>query len=323
MLINRSWRDLIEPKICKQSRSSRCAVFNIKESGKSAHIGPDLLSRLSPLENSQVPYSGDFKTTITLSNHFIMADWLVEVSLEYGLSDMTLALMSNLMNRFLVADRVDRMELQLLGVTCMWMASSLQDELTPSVSDFVWITDDAYTVEELRKMERRVLAALRPTLKHNEKASKKSIVEWIPLDYINIIVRLPDFASNDDLRCVVSFLHDLVLHQPDCLTHAPDMLAAAICYAALAIVAPILYLKFIDQGTIAYVLMCTHDDEFCDEELFDLIRKILRLPSKAFKSPAQWDAVLTKYKQPSRKSIVGRFFVAISESDHEPILILI
>ena len=301
MLINRSWRDLIEPKLCKQSQSTRCAVFNIKESGNSAHIGPDLLSRLSPLENSQVP-----KSTITLANHFVITNWLVEVSMEFRLSDMTLALTSNLMNRFLVAERVARKELQLLGVTCMWMASILQDapsstyRLTPS--DFVWITSDTYTVDELREMERRVLAALLPTLKHHAEASKKGILELTPLDYINMIVRLPDFASNDDLRCVISFLHDLVLHQPDCLTHAPDVLAAAICYAALSLVMPALK-ELIAQATIDYVLMCTHDGS-----LSDLIKEILRLPLNAFENPVQWEAVLTKYQQPSRKSIVCRLF---------------
>ena len=41
--------------------------------------------------------------------------------------------------------QIEKKELQLLGVTCMWIASKMEEVSVPLVSDFAWITYDTYT----------------------------------------------------------------------------------------------------------------------------------------------------------------------------------
>jgi len=193
-----------------------------------------------------------------------------------------------------VKEELDRKNFQLLGVTCMWIASKIHEEAAPDVADFAWITYDTYTVDQLRNMEQQVMNDLRATISH-----------WVPLKYIvDVVFRLPAFASNVDLKFAIGFLHDLVLQQADLLVQNPDAIAAAICYAAVSIVEPALHTKLVSQRTLDYVLLSNYD------ELHILIRQILLLPDKANKYEDKWQAVLTKYRKPNRNAIACKYFHA-------------
>ena len=55
---------------------------------------------------------------------------------------------------------MEKSKLQLVGVTCMLIASKYEEMYAPEVRDFVFITDDTYSSEEIRTMERRILQVL-------------------------------------------------------------------------------------------------------------------------------------------------------------------
>ncbi|KAG6408963.1 hypothetical protein SASPL_131991 [Salvia splendens] len=78
----------------------------------------------------------------------ILVDWLVEVAEEYKLVSDTLYLAVNYIDRYLSAHKVSRNKLQLLGVSCMLVASKYEEISPPNVEDFCYITDNTYTKEE-------------------------------------------------------------------------------------------------------------------------------------------------------------------------------
>lgn len=55
---------------------------------------------------------------------------------------------------------MEKEHLQLVGVTAMWIASKYEEMYAPEVRDFVFITEDTYSCEEIRKMERKMLRVL-------------------------------------------------------------------------------------------------------------------------------------------------------------------
>ena len=55
---------------------------------------------------------------------------------------------------------VRRNKLQLVGVSAMFIASKVEEMYAPEINDFVYITDNAYTAGEIRKMELRILNTL-------------------------------------------------------------------------------------------------------------------------------------------------------------------
>lgn len=51
-------------------------------------------------------------------------------------------------------------ELQLLGVTAMFIASKYEEMFAPDISDFVQVTDHTYTKHEIIEYEKNILVKL-------------------------------------------------------------------------------------------------------------------------------------------------------------------
>jgi cyclin B len=79
----------------------------------------------------------------------ILVDWLVEVHLKFKLVPETLYLTVNLIDRYLERKEVSRPKLQLVGVTCLLIASKYEEIYPPELRDLVYICDRAYTRNEV------------------------------------------------------------------------------------------------------------------------------------------------------------------------------
>jgi hypothetical protein len=91
----------------------------------------------------------------------ILVDWLVDVHYKYGLLPQTLHIAVMLIDRFLEKTlSVGRQRLQLVGVAAMFVAAKYEEIYPPEAEDFVKITDNAYTREDVFQMEAKMLAAL-------------------------------------------------------------------------------------------------------------------------------------------------------------------
>jgi len=90
----------------------------------------------------------------------ILIDWLVQVHLRFHLLQETLYLTVAIIDRFLQNQDVARSKLQLVGVTSMLIASKYEEMYAPEIADFVYITDNAYSKSDIRKMECIILKML-------------------------------------------------------------------------------------------------------------------------------------------------------------------
>eukprot|EP00450_Noctiluca_scintillans_P010478 CAMPEP_0194505174 /NCGR_PEP_ID=MMETSP0253-20130528/31193_1 /TAXON_ID=2966 /ORGANISM="Noctiluca scintillans" /LENGTH=509 /DNA_ID=CAMNT_0039347673 /DNA_START=56 /DNA_END=1585 /DNA_ORIENTATION=- len=90
----------------------------------------------------------------------ILIDWLVDVAANYKLRTLTLFLTVRLIDQYLDRRPVPRKQLQLVGVSAMLIAAKFEEICPPALQDFVYITADAYTSDDLIEMEIRILAAL-------------------------------------------------------------------------------------------------------------------------------------------------------------------
>ncbi|KAF9616823.1 hypothetical protein IFM89_032673 [Coptis chinensis] len=134
---------------------------------------PDIYKNLRVAELIRRPTSNFMETMqrdITQTMRGILIDWLVEVTEEYKLTSDTLYLTVYLIDRFLSHNYIVRQKLQLLGITCMLIASKYEEICAPRVEDFCFITDNTYTRMEVLEMESKVLNNLEfqistPTIK--------------------------------------------------------------------------------------------------------------------------------------------------------------
>jgi hypothetical protein len=100
------------------------------------------------------------QTDINEQMRAILIDWLVEVHLKFSLRDETLFLTISLIDRYLNTENISRSNLQLLGVATLMIACKEEEILTPHVKDFVFITDKAYSKEQVLSMEKEILEVL-------------------------------------------------------------------------------------------------------------------------------------------------------------------
>jgi len=92
----------------------------------------------------------------------VLVDWLVEVQLQFKLLQETLFGTIDIVDRFLAVEgsNVSKSRLQLVGVSAMFLASKVEEVYAPSCSDFVYITDNAYSEQEIRQTEIKIISAL-------------------------------------------------------------------------------------------------------------------------------------------------------------------
>jgi len=114
------------------------------------------------LEQNQatVPNYMALQANINARMRAILIDWLVDLHRKYKLRTVTLFLAVNLMDRFLGQRSISRRNLQLVGVVAMLIAAKFEEIHPPKPRDLVYITDNAYTSDEIMHMEVSMLVAL-------------------------------------------------------------------------------------------------------------------------------------------------------------------
>ena len=75
----------------------------------------------------------------------VLVDWLVEVHIKFKLLPETLFLTVNFIDRYTEKNDIPRKDYQLIGVTCMMIAAKYEEIYPPSISNFAYITDNAYS----------------------------------------------------------------------------------------------------------------------------------------------------------------------------------
>lgn len=126
----------------------------------------DIMQYLWQLESKHLPSASymEQQKEINWSMRSILVDWLIEVQWKLRLLPETLFLSINLIDRFLSKRAVSLVKLQLVGLTATLIASKVEEVLAPSVSNFIYLADNAYDQGELLKAERYMLSVYRDYL---------------------------------------------------------------------------------------------------------------------------------------------------------------
>ncbi|GER32505.1 cyclin A2 [Striga asiatica] len=154
----------------------------------------------------------------------ILVDWLVEVSDEYKMASDTLYLTVNLIDRFLSHHYIEKQKLQLLGVTCMLIASKYEEIYAPRVEEFCFITDNTYTKDEVVKMETCVLNCL--SFQLSVPTTKKFLRRFLRAAQVSYEVPLAE------LEFLANYLAELTLTDYSFLKFLPSLIAASAIFLA-------------------------------------------------------------------------------------------
>lgn len=149
----------------------------------------------------------------------ILVDWLLEVHTRFRLLPETLFLAVNIIDRFLSCKVVQLDRLQLVGVTAMFIASKVEEVLSPHVTNFRHVADDGFTEEEILQAEKFVLQALDYCLSYPN-----------PLNFLRRISK----ADNYDVqtRTLGKYLLEISCLDHRFIAYPPSQVAAAAMYLA-------------------------------------------------------------------------------------------
>lgn len=91
----------------------------------------------------------------------ILLDWLIEVCEVYRLHRETFYLATDFLDRFLCSTyNAQKHQLQLIGITCLFIGAKLEEIYPPKLAEFAYVTDGACTEDEIMDQELIILKAL-------------------------------------------------------------------------------------------------------------------------------------------------------------------
>ncbi|XP_071942631.1 G1/S-specific cyclin-D2-like [Antedon mediterranea] len=91
----------------------------------------------------------------------MVADWMLEVCEEQQCEQDVFPLAMNYMDRFLAVCRLNRNKLQLLGATCMFLASKLKETSPLTAEKLIIYTDKSISYQQLLEIEVLILKKLK------------------------------------------------------------------------------------------------------------------------------------------------------------------
>jgi G2/mitotic-specific cyclin-B, other len=149
----------------------------------------------------------------------ILVDWIIEVHLKFKLLPETLFVTVSLIDRYLGLVSVKRNNLQLVGVTAMFIASKYEEIYAPEVRDFVYITDNAYSKSEIFAMEHQILSTL-----------NFSVTCCTPYRFLERFYKVAN--GQPRMWNLARYLIELPLIEQRMLKYAPSNVAASAIYLA-------------------------------------------------------------------------------------------
>ncbi|XP_076644249.1 G2/mitotic-specific cyclin-B-like [Halictus rubicundus] len=218
---------------------------------------------------------------VTPKMRSVLVDWLIEVHQQFRLLQETLYLTVAIIDRFLQAfHSIGKKNLQLVGVTAMFLASKYEEIYSPDISDFVYITDNEYSKAEILQMEMLIVKTLdyslgRPLplhfLRRYSKAGKALAVHHTMAKY---------------------FLEQCLVHYEMC-HYSPSLLAAAAIYLAFLITGNNDEGK--DKDKVVWTNTLAHYSTYTEDDVLPVVRQIASIVINADKS--KYQAVRKKYAQ--------------------------
>lgn len=208
---------------------------------------------------------------VTGNMRAILVDWMVQVCLKFRLLQETMYMAVGIIDRFLQDRPVPKKQLQLVGVTAMFLASKYEEMYPPEISDFAYVTDNAYTTAQIRDMEMTILRVL-----------KFQLGRPSPLHFLRRASKISEATAEQ--HAVSKYFLELAMVDYDMVHFPPSMLASA----ALA-----LTLKILDAGEWDVTLQ--HYMEYTAESLIPVMAHIAKNVVKVNDGLTKHMAVKSKY----------------------------
>ncbi|XP_059402206.1 G2/mitotic-specific cyclin-B1 [Carassius carassius] len=220
-------------------------------------------------------------TEVTGNMRAILIDWLVQVQIKFKLLQETMYMTVAVIDRFLQDHPVPKKQLQLVGVTAMFIASKYEEMYPPEIADFAFVTDRAYTTGQIRDMEMKILRVL-----------DFSFGKPLPLQFLRRASKIGDVTAEH--HTLAKYFLELTMVDYD-MVHFPPSQVASAAYA--------LTLKVFNCGDWTPTLQ--HYMGYTEDSLVPVMQHIARNVVRVNEGLSKHLAVKNKYSSQKQMRIAS------------------
>jgi cyclin B len=157
---------------------------------------------------------------ITEQMRSILIDWIIDVHGKFGFCDETLYMTVSIIDRYSSIKKITRNEYQCLGITALMISCKHEEINVPKVEDFIYITDNAYTKQEVFNMEIDILDKLKYNLLY---PSPIKFYEYLSLH----------FGFDKKKHFLGKYLMETFLLDLICIKFKPSIISCACIYIVM------------------------------------------------------------------------------------------
>eukprot|EP01121_Diplochlamys_sp_Union-15-3_P005588 TRINITY_DN15918_c0_g1_i1.p1 TRINITY_DN15918_c0_g1~~TRINITY_DN15918_c0_g1_i1.p1 ORF type:complete len:237 (-),score=27.28 TRINITY_DN15918_c0_g1_i1:4-714(-) len=189
----------------------------------------------------------------------VLVDWMVAVQLKFRLLPETLFLSVTIVDKYLHLKEITRNKLQLVSIAAMLIAAKYEEIYPPEINDFIYISDKAFTRDNILSMEIDILNTLQFNL--------------TPVTPLHFLRRLSKAAKSDmKAHTLCKYIIEITLLDVKMLKFPPSKIAAA----ALYISRRMLKISPIWDSTIVHYSKCSENTaKSVAIEVNDLMKRVV------------------------------------------------
>ena len=162
------------------------------------------------------------QTEINQSMRSILIDWLIDVHNKFQFKEETIYIAIYIIDNYLSKRIIKRHKFQLLGITSLFIASKVNEIYIRRISDYVFITDNAYNIEDIKCMEEEI-----------SKTLNFNFLVPSALSFYEIIAKKVGFSEDVDKYHFGEFLIQSFLIDYRSLYYSYSSIACACCYIVM------------------------------------------------------------------------------------------
>ena len=186
----------------------------------------DILENILEEErNSEIKITNSyfkFQTDINSKMRAILIDWLIDVNLKFNFKPETLYITIQIIDSYLSLKKIKRCNFQLLGVTALLIACKQNEIIFHKLKEYVYITDNAYTENDIKNMEFNILK----TLNFN-------ILNPSSLSFFEIYSNKSGFSQDKKKFNLGQFLMESFYLDENCLKYSASTIACTVHYIVM------------------------------------------------------------------------------------------
>lgn len=142
----------------EQPQRTRQVPLPLLNWAESAEVWRNMITKEESTNHERNPRLFENQACYLPRMRAILLDWIMEVCEVYKLRRVTYYLAVDYIDRYLTINPdVPKTQLQLVGVTCLFMAAKLEEIYPPKLSEFSYVCDGACTDSEILTFEVLIL----------------------------------------------------------------------------------------------------------------------------------------------------------------------